>query len=88
MSTPIAGAKTKASTIADQTVGHLAAIPNFGAVFASAMVFIVCLVLVAFGFTYLQNTWLGLALSVAGILVAYECLYLVLKLTKSRSTDY
>lgn len=52
-----------------------------------SLVLIICAFLVIFGFTYLTNSLLGFALSFAGILVGYESVYLLLKLTKPRSTD-
>jgi preprotein translocase subunit SecE len=50
------------------------------------VIFTVCVGIVGFSFAYLQNTTLGLALSLASILVGYESLYLVRKLTRPNVT--
>jgi len=91
MSTPIAGGASLPHLQQPGVPGRTGVlgqtiIPSLAGVIVG-VVFIVCLVLIAFGLTYLQNTWLGLALSFAGVLVGYESLYLLRKLTRRRSTD-
>jgi len=65
---------------------HGIAMPS-SACILTGVVLVVCIIVVAFANIYLQNSSLGLALSFAGVLVAYESLYLIRKLTRPRSTD-
>ncbi len=83
MSTSMVGGAT---ADLDKSVSHGISMPSSACILVG-VVLVVCLAVVAFANIYLQNTSLGLALSFGGVLVGYESIYLIRKLTKSRSTD-